>query len=123
MPQLQTAFAIGNSVAVTIPKRLGVLPGFRYRNVPSKGKRIVYEPVEEGFATARSVSTKGSDKAVFQSSSESSLRRSATKSKNEQYKQYLEYYKARAGAIKLNMTTKEFMKIKKYCHDHFYEEG
>lgn len=106
MPQLQTAFAIGNSVAVTIPKRLGVLPGFRYRNVPSRGKRIVYEPVEEQTTPVKSVvATRGRKKL----------------NKNIDY--YRDYVKRNSGAIKLDMTTEEFMKIKKYCHDHFYEEG
>lgn len=98
---LQTAFAIGNSVAVTIPKRLGIVPGTKFRFVPTKSKKISYEPMPEP----------GLKKAA------------GSKSKDARYEKYLEYYKKRSGALKLDMSTEEFMKLKKYCHDNFYEEG
>ena len=98
---LQTAFAIGNSVAVTIPKRLGIAPGTKFRFVPTKSKNISYEPVPEP----------GLKKAP------------RPKSKATRYKKYLEYYQNRSGGLKLDMSTEEFMKLKKHCHDNFYEEG
>ena len=96
---LQTAFAIGNSVAVTIPKRLGVLPGTKYRYVPARKKRIVYEPAEEPVKRVRKNVDKG-----------------------REYKKYLDYYRKQSGAIKLDMSTREFMKLKKHCHEYLYEE-
>ncbi len=102
---LQTAFAIGNSVAVTIPKRLGVVPGTKFRFVPTKSKNISYEPILEPIK-ARKIVIKN-----------------AQKSKADELESYREHVKKHSGAIKLDISSEEFMKLKKYCHDHFYEEG
>ena len=102
---LQTAFAIGNSVAVTIPKRLGIVPGTKFRFVPTKSKKISYEPISEPTKFKQVVM------------------KNTQKSKADELKSYREYIKKHSGAIKLDMSSEDFMKLKKYYHDHFYEEG
>jgi hypothetical protein len=92
---LQKAFAIGNSVAVTIPSRVGMLPGTRLRYVPTRGNRLAYDVVEEP----------------------------AKKVKKKMSKQEIErYVKSHTGNLKLDISTEEFMKIKAYCREHPYEK-
>jgi hypothetical protein len=43
----QKVFAIGNSVAVTVPSRLRILPGTRLRYVSTKKNRLAYDVIEE----------------------------------------------------------------------------
>lgn len=88
---IQTAFAIGNSVAVTIPKRMGVTPGTKFRYKPTVSHRLTYELVEKP-------------------------------SKVSDLEKIREEVRKNSGGLKLEMSTKEFMKIKKYCHDNPYEE-
>ena len=87
---IQKAFAIGNSVAVTIPSKVGILPGTRLRHLSTRKNRIAYEILETP--------------------------KPATRRKSD------DYIKRVTGSIKLDMSTKEFMKIKAYCREHPYEK-
>ncbi|MFA5776299.1 MAG: hypothetical protein WC988_01970 [Patescibacteria group bacterium] len=89
---LQKVFAIGNSVAVTIPRRFGILPGTRLRHVSTRKNRISYEIIEE------------------------------PEKKQMSDHEIEEYVRSHTGKIKLNASTQEVMEIIKYCRENPYEK-
>lgn len=96
---IQKAFAIGNSVAVTVPKKFGLLPGTRLKHLPSKKNRISYEILG---GPVRKVRTK--------------------RAAGNKEKEIEDYVRRHGGSIKLNIPTAEVMEIIRYCHDNPYDK-
>lgn len=94
MPQLQKAFAVGNSTVVTLPSVWGIDPGVRLRSLPKRRNLLSYE--------------------IMGPSAEPTSLYSPVQEKKE-------YLRRVSGAIKSTMSTKDVMSALKHYKDSPYE--
>lgn len=89
---IQKVFSIGNSVAVTIPNKVGILPGTRLRHLSTRKNRIAYEVIEDEPRVGKKDKMKEA------------------------------YLKRVTGGLKVDIPTPKLMEIIAYCREHPYEK-